>query len=137
MQSCLHTSPPLQFLGRPDKTVIQKLSSFLLMSPPPPPPLSPRALFPQQVAKELISPQVDEPEVWSELGHSQLEANEVGDAIESYLRSADHSRHLEVIQRSTQAGAHAQLVKFLLMVRKKVKDPKASSPPPSPQWTCR
>ena len=74
---------------------------------------------------------MDEPEVWSELGHSQLEANEGGDAIESYLRSADHSRHAEVIQRSTQAGAHAQLVKYLLMVRKKVKDPKVIPPNPS------
>ncbi len=70
--------------------------------------------------------------MWSELGHSQLEANEVGDAIESYLRSADHSRHLEVIQRSTQAGAHAQLVKYLLMVRKKVKESKVL-PIPTPE----
>ena len=67
--------------------------------------------------------QVDEPEVWSELGHSQLADNRVADAIESYLRSGDHSRHADVIQRSKEAGAHAQLVKFLLMVRKKVKDP--------------
>lgn len=62
--------------------------------------------------------------MWSELGHSQLESGLVAEAIESYLRSGDHSRHLEVIQRSNQAGAHAELVKFLLMVRKKVKDPK-------------
>ena len=70
--------------------------------------------------------QVDEPEVWSELGHSQLESGLVADAIESYLKSGDHSRHLEVIQRSNQAGAHGALVKFLLMVRKKVKDPKVN-----------
>ena len=67
--------------------------------------------------------QVDEPEVWSELGHSQLADNRVADAIESYLRSGDYSRHAEVISRSKEAGAHAQLVKFLLMVRKKIKDP--------------
>ena len=70
------------------------------------------------------SVQVDEAEVWSELGHAQLEQGAVGDAIESYLKSGDHSRHLEVIQRSNQDNAHAQLVKFLLMVRKKIKDPK-------------
>ena len=36
--------------------------------------------------------QVDEPEVWSELGHSQLEHNNVADAIECYLRANDSSR---------------------------------------------
>ena len=89
-------------------------------------------------ARKITHPrQVDVPEVWSELGHSQLEANEVGDAIESYLRSGDHSRHAEVIHRSTQAGAHAQLVKYLLMVRKKVKDPKVLSlNPSSSSWEC-
>lgn len=70
---------------------------------------------------------MDEAEVWSELGHSQLEAGLVAEAIESYLKSGDHSRHLEVISRSNQAGAHSQLVNFLLMVRKKIKDPKVST----------
>ena len=74
--------------------------------------------------------------MWSELGHSQLADNRVADAIESYLRSGDHSRHADVIQRSKDAGAHEQLVKFLLMVRKKVKDPMVRpsflTPCPSP-----
>lgn len=39
---------------------------------------------------------VDEPAVWSELGHAQLEANLVPDAIASYLRSADTSMYLQV-----------------------------------------
>lgn len=62
--------------------------------------------------------------MWSELAHSQLESNHVADAIDSYLKANDHSRHAEVIQRSNQAGAHSHLVDYLLMVRKKVKDPK-------------
>ena len=73
--------------------------------------------------------QVDEPEVWSELGHAQLEAGAVDDAIASYLKSGDTSRYLDVIARSRDTGEHKVLVDFLLMVRKKVKDPKVSPPP--------
>ena len=67
---------------------------------------------------------MDEAEVWSELGHAQLEQGAVAEAIQSYLRSGDTSRHLEVIAASNKADAHAALVPFLLMVRKKIKDPK-------------
>lgn len=38
--------------------------------------------------------QVDEPDVWSEVGHSQLEHNNVADAIECYLRANDSSRYI-------------------------------------------
>ena len=44
--------------------------------------------------------QVDEAGVWTELGHAQLEAGAVNDAIGSYLRSGDSSRYLDVIARS-------------------------------------
>ena len=77
--------------------------------------------------------QVDEPEVWSELGHAQLEAGAVDDAIGSYLKSGDTSRYSDVILRSRDAGAHKVLVDYLLMVRKKVKDPKVRPFPCS--WT--
>ena len=36
-------------------------------------------------------------------------------------------RHLEVIQKSADADAYGELVKYLLMVRKKVKDSKVDS----------
>ncbi len=67
---------------------------------------------------------MDEAGVWTELGHAQLEAGAVNDAIGSYLRSGDSSRYQDVIARSQDAGAHGDLVKYLLMVRKKVKEPK-------------
>jgi clathrin heavy chain len=70
---------------------------------------------------------VDEPDVWSELGHSQLEHGNVADAIDCYLRANDTSRHLEVIAKSAEADTYEELVKFLLMVRKKVKDSKVDS----------
>ena len=41
------------------------------------------------------------------------------------LRSGDAGRYADVIARSNEASTFADLVKFLLMVRKKVKDPQA------------
>ena len=51
------------------------------------------------------------------------------DAIASYLKSADTSRYLDVILRSRDMGTPQVLVDYLLMVRKKVKDPKVTTPP--------
>ena len=70
--------------------------------------------------------QVDEPGVWTELGHAQLDGGAVNEAISSYLRSGDSSRYRDVIARSQEANAHGDLVKYLLMVRKKVKESKES-----------
>jgi len=39
---------------------------------------------------------VDEPAVWSELGHAYLDAGNAPDAIASYLRSQDGSRYAQV-----------------------------------------
>ena len=62
--------------------------------------------------------------MWTELGHAQLEAGSVAEAIASYLKSGHTGRYADVIARSKDRGAHAELVKFLLMVRKKIKEPK-------------
>ena len=48
----------------------------------------------------------------------------MNEAISSYLRSGDSSRYKDVIARSQEANAHGDLVKYLLMVRKKVKESK-------------
>jgi len=77
-------------------------------------------------AHEFAS-KVDMPEVWSELGHAQLDAGAASDAIESYLRAEDSSKYAEVIAAAGAADAYTDLVKFLLMVRKKVKDPKVDT----------
>ena len=50
--------------------------------------------------------QVDEPGVWTELGHAQLDGGAVNEAIASYLRSGDSSRYKDVIARSQEANAH-------------------------------
>lgn len=71
---------------------------------------------------------VDEPAVWSELGHAHLEAGGVPDAVAAYLRSQDGSRYAQVIAACRTAGAHYDdLVKYLLMVRKRVKEPKVDT----------
>ena len=62
--------------------------------------------------------------MWTELGHAQLDGGAVNEAIASYLRSGDSSRYKDVIARSQEANAHGDLVKYLLMVRKKVKESK-------------
>ncbi len=68
--------------------------------------------------------QVDEPAVWTELAHAQLDHGDVAEAIASYLRAGDSSRYVDVIARSQEAACYEELVKYLLMVRKKVKDNK-------------
>ncbi len=78
----------------------------------------------------LVPSQVDEPGVWTELGHAQLDSGAVNEAISSYLRSGDSSRYKDVIARSQEANAHGDLVKYLLMVRKKVKESKVRPPLP-------
>ena len=76
------------------------------------------------VSARAMPAQVDEPGVWTELGHAQLDSGAVNEAISSYLRSGDSSRYKDVIARSQEANAHGDLVKYLLMVRKKVKESK-------------
>lgn len=66
--------------------------------------------------------------MWTELGHAQLDSGNVADAIASYLKSGDSSRATDVIARAQTAGANADLVKYLLMVRKKQKDAKVRPP---------
>jgi len=48
--------------------------------------------------------QVDEPAVWSELGHAQLDHGLVAEAIASYLRSNDTSRSSDVLERSKEVS---------------------------------
>lgn len=62
--------------------------------------------------------------MWSELGHAYLGAGQVGDAIAAYLRCADASRYEDVIAACASAGCYDDLVRYLLMVRKKVREPR-------------
>ncbi|KAF2749326.1 clathrin heavy chain [Sporormia fimetaria CBS 119925] len=66
--------------------------------------------------------QVDTPDVWSRVAKAQLDGLRVTDAIESYLRAQDPSNFLEVIEIATHAGKDEELIKFLKMARKTLRE---------------
>ncbi|KAJ3481158.1 hypothetical protein NLI96_g7849 [Meripilus lineatus] len=67
---------------------------------------------------------VNQPEVWSRLAKAQLDGLRIKDAIDSYIKSADPSNFAEVIEISNRAGKHDDLVRFLQMARKTLREPK-------------
>ncbi|KAJ2335035.1 Clathrin heavy chain, partial [Coemansia sp. RSA 2681] len=69
----------------------------------------------------------DQAEVWSRLGRAQLEGLRIKDSIDSYVRADDPSNYAEVIDVASHAGKFDDLVRFLLMARKKVREPAVES----------
>ncbi|KAF2222182.1 hypothetical protein BDZ85DRAFT_320437 [Elsinoe ampelina] len=67
--------------------------------------------------------QVEIPEVWSRVGKAQLDGLRVTDAIDSYIRANDASNYNEVIEIATHAGKDEDLIKFLRMARKTLREP--------------
>ncbi|KAF5839265.1 clathrin heavy chain 2 [Dunaliella salina] len=67
---------------------------------------------------------VNEAPVWSELAHAQLRSGQVAEAIASYLLAQDSSNYSEVVEKAKGQEVYGELVKYLLMVRKKHKDSK-------------
>jgi len=62
------------------------------------------------------------------LGHAQLQRGLVSDAIGSYLLAKDSSKYIEVIKRASETQQYADLVKYLMMVRKKARrEPRCGS----------
>lgn len=67
--------------------------------------------------------QVDLPEVWSKVAKAQLDGLRVTDSVESYIRAQDPSNYAEVIEIATHAGKDEDLIKFLRMARKTLREP--------------
>ncbi|EMD90917.1 hypothetical protein COCC4DRAFT_194695 [Bipolaris maydis ATCC 48331] len=65
---------------------------------------------------------VDLPQVWSRVAKAQLDGLRVSDSIESYIRAEDPSNFLEVIEIATHAGKDEDLIKFLRMARKTLRE---------------
>ncbi|EOA80785.1 Clathrin heavy chain [Exserohilum turcicum] len=65
---------------------------------------------------------VDRPEVWSRVAKAQLDGLRVSDSIESYIRAEDPSNFLEVIEIATHAGKDEDLIKYLRMARKTLRE---------------
>ncbi|TQD83381.1 hypothetical protein C1H46_031091 [Malus baccata] len=70
---------------------------------------------------------VEEDAVWSQVAKAQLREGLVSDAIESFIRADDATQFLDVIRASEDADVYHDLVKYLLMVRQKVREPKVDS----------
>ncbi|KAI5819481.1 armadillo-type protein [Pyronema omphalodes] len=70
---------------------------------------------------------VDLPEVWSRLGKAQIDGLRISDGIDSYIRANDPSNYLEVIEMSSRAGKHDELIKYLQMCRKTLREPPIDS----------
>ncbi|KZV21086.1 clathrin heavy chain 1-like [Dorcoceras hygrometricum] len=70
---------------------------------------------------------VEEDAVWSQVARAQLREGLVSDAIESFIRADDATQFLEVIRAAEDEDVYHDLVKYLLMVRQKTKEPKVDS----------
>jgi len=67
---------------------------------------------------------VNEPVVWSRLGKAQLDGLRIKDSIDSYIKANDASNYAEVIETAERAGKHDDMVRYLQMARKTLREPK-------------
>ncbi|QIW98006.1 hypothetical protein AMS68_003524 [Peltaster fructicola] len=67
--------------------------------------------------------QVELPDVWSKVAKAQLDGLRVSDSIESYIKAQNPSNYNEVIEVATHAGKDDDLIKFLRMARKTLREP--------------
>lgn len=67
------------------------------------------------------------PEVYSKLGKAQLDNNMVKEAIASFMKADDPEYYHEVIYAVHTSGFYEELVKYLEMCKKKVKNPNLES----------
>lgn len=65
---------------------------------------------------------VETTEVWCALAKAQLGTGMVAEAIAAYLKASDSSEYVAVIDAAVGDGCFEDLVKYLRMVRKKVKE---------------
>ncbi|KAG8915959.1 hypothetical protein FRC02_004302, partial [Tulasnella sp. 418] len=67
---------------------------------------------------------INQPQVWSRLAKAQLDGLRIKDSIDSYIKAQDPSNFAEVIELANRAGKHDDLVRFLQMSRKSLREPK-------------
>lgn len=65
---------------------------------------------------------VELPEVWSRVAKAQIDGLRISDGIESYIRAQDPGNYLEVIEIATHAGKDEDLIKYLKMARKTLRE---------------
>eukprot|EP00002_Diphylleia_rotans_P040222 TRINITY_DN948_c0_g2_i1.p1 TRINITY_DN948_c0_g2~~TRINITY_DN948_c0_g2_i1.p1 ORF type:complete len:1703 (-),score=450.85 TRINITY_DN948_c0_g2_i1:468-5576(-) len=72
-------------------------------------------------ALEFVS-RLEDPECWSALARAQLDNNLVTEAINSFMKANDATEFRAVIVSAEREGKFVDLVKYLQMARKKLKD---------------
>ncbi|EOO02633.1 putative clathrin heavy chain protein [Phaeoacremonium minimum UCRPA7] len=72
---------------------------------------------------QAFAEDVDLPEVWSKVAKAQLDGLRVSDSIESYIKAEDPKNYEEVIEVATHAGKDEDLIKYLRMARKTLREP--------------
>ncbi|KAI3793232.1 hypothetical protein L1987_35848 [Smallanthus sonchifolius] len=70
---------------------------------------------------------VEEDAVWSQVAKAQLREGLISEAIESFIRADDATQFLDVIRAAEDTDCYHDLLKYLLMVRQKTKEPKVDS----------
>jgi clathrin heavy chain len=81
-------------------------------------------LYNYTVLYEEFAFRVEEDAVWSQVAKAQLHEGLVSEAIESFIRADDATHFLDVIRAAEEANVYDDLVKYLLMVRQKAREPK-------------
>jgi clathrin heavy chain len=71
---------------------------------------------------EEFAERVDEAGVWSIVARAQLNDLRVKEAIQSYIRAGDHSNWVQVISISSRSGNYEDLILYLNMARKKIRE---------------
>eukprot|EP01133_Synstelium_polycarpum_P006995 gene6995-8126_t len=66
---------------------------------------------------------VNQVEVYGKLGSAQLRADMVKEAIESFIKAGEVDNYSEVIAAAQRSDSYDELVKYLQMCRKKIKEP--------------
>lgn len=74
-----------------------------------------------------LAEKVDRPEVWSKLAKAQLDTLRFKDAVDSYIKADDPSNYMEVVQVAHTTDKYDDLVRFLQMARKTVRQPAVES----------
>jgi clathrin heavy chain len=72
---------------------------------------------------QAYAEQVELPEVWSTVAKAQLDGLRISDAIDSYILAEDPANYNEVIDIATRAGKDEDLIKYLRMARKTLREP--------------
>ncbi|KAK4465567.1 putative clathrin heavy chain [Cladorrhinum samala] len=72
---------------------------------------------------QAYAEEVDIPQVWSKVAKAQLDGLRVSDSIESYIKAEDPKNYEEVIEIAVAAGKNEELIKYLRMARKTLREP--------------